>query len=248
MTDPQQHIAGPTGPVLETVADRAALTVRCADWIAGRLKAGLAAGEAAGLAVPGGRTPVPVFQALSAMDLDWARVHVTLTDERWVAPDHADSNEALVRRHLVTHRAGEAVFAGLKSDAETAPAGVPMIEDRLKAMSWPLDAVVLGMGADGHIASLFPHAEGLTRALDPHGAARVCAIRPDPLPANAPYDRISLTLAALLDARAILLIVTGEDKRAVLDAAQRPGADPLALPVAAILTQTQVPVTIAWAP
>lgn len=187
----------------------------------------------------GGRSPVAFLQALGAVALEWARVWVTLADERWVEAHSPDSNEALVRAHLLTGPARAARWVGLKNAAPTPARGRAAAEQALAAVPRPFDAVVLGMGPDGHTASLFPHMPGLAAALDPDGTALLTpAIAP-----SAPRARLSFTLAGLLRARHIHLPVQGTAKQAVFEQA-RAGADPLRFPIAAILHQTRVPVTV----
>ena len=221
--------------------DAGASAAALAQHVAKRLGEDLAAGAGAVLVVSGGRTPVPFFQALAVQPLDWARVIVTLADERWVPPDHPDSNEALVRRNLLSGRAAAArlvpLFTADASPAAAAEALAPVLE----ALPRPFSQVVLGMGEDGHIASLFPDALELARGLAT--AAPVLAVHPG----AAPHPRLSLSLSALLGARDIALLLAGEDKRAVLVRAL--GDGPVeALPVRAILRQTGAPVSVFWAP
>ncbi len=234
--------------------DFASFTSRAAmvAWAAGRaeaaLREALATRGRASLVVPGGRTPVPAFEALSHATLAWDKVSVTLTDERWTEPGGPDANETLVRDHLMDDHAASLSFVPLRQQGATPAEALPAVEAALAAMPRPFDLVWLGMGTDGHIASLFPHADGVAAALDLDASALACAITPDPLPENAPYPRLSLTRRALLDARAILLMVTGEDKRAMLTRAQDGQEDMVSLPVRAVLDDVTIPVTICWAP
>ena len=202
---------------------------------------------AAGLVLSGGGTPVAVYERLAGMDLPWAAVSVTLADERWVDTDHASSNEGLLRRTLLRGPAAAARLIGLKTNAETAAGGEAAVNRRLAGFPWPADIVVLGMGGDGHTASLFPHAAALARALSPARGVRAVALTPDPLPAEAPFERMTLTLPALLDAERILLLLGGGEKRAVYEAALA-GDDIRDKPVRAILEQSAVPVEVHWAP
>jgi len=188
----------------------------------------------AGLAVSGGRTPEHIFPALSRKPLAWDRVSITLADERWVDVDHPDSNEGLARRLLMQGPAAQARFIGLKTASETPFDGEAGVEANLAALDWPLDAVYLGMGEDGHIASLFPAATDWRDA--PGRALAVGA-------AGSRHPRMTLTPGALLDSRHIFLAITGPEKRAAFEAALRPG--PLVqYPVRLVLHQTDVPVTV----
>jgi len=187
-----------------------------ADFIAGML-----AGEKPrAIAVPGGSTPVPILAELAAReDVAWGLIAVWLTDDRIVQHDHPASNFGLVERSL----------------ARTGAALVPLEQG---ATPPPFDLVWLGMGADGHIASLFPNADPGSDA--PLGVQR---LTPDPLPPEAPFDRLTLTIPALVRARHIMLVLKGNDKKAVLDAAIAGSND---LPIARLLRAAQVPVTIFW--
>lgn len=220
-------------------ADTAAAAL--AQHVAARLKADLAQQEQAVLVVSGGRSPVPFFHALAAQPLDWARVLVTLADERWVPPDHPDSNEALVRRHLLSGRAAAARLVPLWSEAATPEAGAQALAPALAALPRPFSQVVLGMGEDGHVASLFPDAPELQDGL--RTAAPALAVHPG----RAPHPRLSLSLSALLQTRDLALLVSGEAKARLL--AEALGSGPVTeLPVRALLRQTAVPVSVFWAP
>ena len=226
---------------LREQVDQATLTAALAQHVARRLKADLAQQEQAVLVVSGGRSPVPLFQALSVQPLDWSRVAVTLADERWVAPDHADSNEVLVRKHLLKGRTATAQLVPLWTGDATPEAAVPAVSKTFAALPSPFSEVLLGMGEDGHIASLFPGAAELAEGLST--TAPVLAVHPP----HAPHARLSLSLHALLQSRDIVLMISGPEKRAILERAL--GEGPVEeLPVRAILRQTAVPVSIFWAP
>ena len=186
-----------------------------ADWLEGRLKAALSRGPAA-IAVPGGSTPFPILAELASRDLGWSNLSVWPTDDRIVPPDHPASNIGRI-------------------EALLAPAGahcLPLAE----SLAPPHFALVwLGMGADGHVASLFPSAD--PKAEDDGFVRR---LTPDPLPPEAPYDRLSLTLPALLDCDEILFVIRGEEKRHLFEQAARGEND---LPVARLLAAAHQPVT-----
>lgn len=213
----------------------AAMAGALAAAVADALRSGLVGRGCAALAVSGGRSPVPFLEALSAETLDWSRVTVTLVDERWVVPASADSNEALVRRHLLRGRAVAASLVPLKTPAQTPEAGVAAALALRGALPRPFDAVVLGMGEDGHTASLFPDAAGLPAALDMAGEAELACIHPP----VAPHARITLTLAGLLATRRLFVQAGGAKKREVLQRAAIQG-NPLRLPIAAVLLQRKV--------
>jgi 6-phosphogluconolactonase len=198
----------------------------------------------ASLGGAGGRTPAPLLRMLRDADLDWAKVAVTLTDERWVPEDHAASNAALLRTELLAGRAGVARFVPLyDASAASAAAAAGAVWNTVAAMPRPFDAVVLGMGEDGHFASLFPGNPGLAAALDPQADPGCVAMR---APVE-PMERISLNLAALLQTRRLFLLVTGEVKRELLLTAARrePHAN---WPVATLLAQRHPSPEVFWAP
>ena len=214
--------------------DAELMMMRLADVLASQIKQALLTQDRASLAVPGGTTPGPIFDTLCAVDLDWSRVDVLLTDERWVPETSDRSNTALLRRRLLVNRAAAAQLIPLYADA-------PAPEDRLAdltaglAAALPLSVVLLGMGADMHTASLFPGADQLELALT--GDAPLVAMRAP----GAPEPRITLSAAVLNAAMARHIVIVGAEKRAALDQAQ--GLDPQDAPVAAVLKDT----TVHWA-
>jgi 6-phosphogluconolactonase len=216
-------------------ADRDMLAIDLANVLAGELKQALLHHDTVSLAVPGGTTPGPVFDVLCAADLDWERVHVLPTDERWVDPGHDRSNARLIVQRLLTHRAAAARFLPLYAPAPRPEDVLPEIEAML-APELPLSVLLLGMGADGHVASLFPDAPGLEAALTPD-APTLVVLRP----AGQPEARISLTARVLDGALAKHLVILGADKRSALERALF--LDPEEAPVVAILDQT----TVHWA-
>ena len=188
----------------------------------------------ASLAVSGGRSPAHLFPALAHRPLLWDRVTLTLIDERWVDVDDGDSNEGLARRLLMQGPAAKARFVGMKTDHPDPASGHTQVETALATLDWPLDAIFLGMGEDGHIASLFP---GSGDWIDAPG--RALAVAAD----SGRQARMSLTPGAVLDCRQIFLVITGPEKRATFEAAMQPG--PLSeLPVRLVLEQDRVPLTV----
>jgi 6-phosphogluconolactonase len=217
--------------MLEIFPTSAAMADTAAQAVAAQLSQGLKAQGRAALVATGGRSPGPVYDRLRDAKLDWARVVVTLSDERQVDVDSPNANVRLLRERLLVGEAAQAHYLPLTDYAEPA----------LKALT-PFDAVLLGMGEDGHIASLIPGSPVMAQAMDPNGKAMV-AESPEGF-GSPPIARITLTLAALLQSRAIFLLIAGDAKRQVV-------ADALAgsdLPVRAILTQDRVPVRVFWTP
>ena len=214
--------------------------------IAEALRAAIAARGQASLAVSGGKSPIPMFEALREQDLDWSKVSIVLVDERIVPRDHTASNTALVARHLLQGKAAAARFLLFFRElaplfnAEVLDALVEDATGRIADLPWPLDVAVLGMGEDAHTASLFPGAPGYARAIATD--ERLAWVVPEQAPVPAPHARISFTLGALLASRELLLSIAGESKLAVYRrAAER--ADE-ALPISLVLNQTQTPVSV----
>ncbi len=213
------------------------------EQIQGALDSGLSARGAASLVLAGGRTPVPLFHALRQARLDWRRIGVTLTDERWVPDTHPASNAALVREELLTGPAAAARFLPLFDGSDSAAGAVASVWRSLEPLSRPFDAVALGMGEDGHFASLFPGNQALEEALDV-GAPPGCVAMRAP---TEPRERISLNLAALLQARRVFLFVTGAAKLRLVTEAAQPGAG-RDHPVSALLASHAPQAEVYWAP
>src|SRR6202521_884649 len=186
-------------------ADIETLSRELATLVAGNLTAAIGARGLASLVVSGGRSPVRLFEILRTQPLDWGRVCIALADERWVAPDDAASNERLVRDVLLKDHAASARFLGLKNGAPTPDLGAVSAWETFARVPRPFDAVILGMGDDGHTASLFPGSPNLPRALNPAAVAGCVGMR-SPV---APHPRLSLNLSALLDSRRIVVLITG---------------------------------------
>ncbi len=230
-------------PAIKTFPDRARLAAALARRIADLLAEAVQRDGRAGLAVSGGSTPGALFDRLSQLDLPWDRVTVTLVDERWVDPADPDANEHLVRTRLLRNRAAAAAFVGLKTPADRAADGEDECGRRLAQVPRPFAAVVLGMGRDGHTASLFPGAAQLPAAVDPDSNRTCVAVTPP----DAPHDRMTLTLPVILDAERIFLHITGEDKRRVLQKALQEGPAG-EMPIRFILRRQTPPLEVFWAP
>ena len=218
------------------------LAEQLAQTIADQLRHSIKHRGSASLAVSGGSTPKAFFECLSRQDVAWQYVWVTLVDERWVDTEHADSNERLVRQTLLQNRASDAHFVGLKTDSPCVGEGAQVAGERLKGLAMPFDAVVLGMGLDGHTASFFAGAPTLDKALNPPVGVRCIEIQPP----TAQHDRLTLVLPALLNTKVLIIHIVGQEKWDVLQSAMLPG-DVEQLPVRAVLNQQQAPVTIYYA-
>jgi len=224
--------------MIETFPSRDAL----ADATADALTEILTAPGVGPLVCAGGSTPGPVYDRLATRDLPWDRLAVTLTDERWVDPTSDESNEKLIRQRLLTGSAARATFLPLKGDGASPEADAAAANTRLRDVP-PWSAVLLGMGADGHVASLFPGSSALAAGLDFDAPDLVIAVDQAGLEPFVP--RITLTARALVRAGVIIFLVSGEEKRTVIDRiATDPGYAP---PAAAFLRQTRCPVRVMWA-
>jgi 6-phosphogluconolactonase len=200
----------------ETVIIPGADDAAIADWLCGRLAKALGASETVAIAVPGGSTPFPILKLLVQKDFDWARLEVWPGDDRLVPESDEASNVGRIR----------AIFepTGAKIVALAESAAPPHF-----TLAW------LGMGNDGHIASLFPNTD--PRGDDPLPVRR---LRPDPLPPEAPFERVSLTIPALINSDELVFVIRGPEKRALFEEAMRGGND---LPVARLLKAASLHVT-----
>lgn len=186
----------------------------------------------ASLAVSGGSTPVQLFKRLAKADLDWSSVDICLVDERWVDGEDPASNAHLVQKYLLQNKACEAKFTGMKNEASTASAGQDECGRQLEGVHHPYDALILGMGDDGHTASLFPKALKLREAVTLDSGLRCISIAP----LTAPHERMTLTLPEILSAQQIFLHIVGQNKKDVLEQACLDGP-PEEMPIRFILEQ-----------
>ena len=189
------------------------------------------------LAVSGGKTPRKVFKYLRKQRLNWNHVILTLTDERWIPNDHPESNEQLVRSYLLKYLSQETTFIPLYGGHGSLEADVKSCESRLKNLPLPFDAIYLGMGTDGHFASLFPGYEALNVS-----DSRCVAIAGT----NSRLARISLTASTILNARKIYLLFEGEEKYSVYQRAKTPGSFN-EIPLRLILSEDNISIEVYYA-
>ena len=232
-----------TLPARRNFADKAELAAALAASVAEHLREGIAARGFGAIAVSGGSTPARFFARLGKdKTVEWDKVFVTLVDERWVPETSERSNAGLVNEKMLQGPAAVARFVPLYCDApEPDAAALARVAEQLAVLPRPFDAVVLGMGNDGHTASFFPGGDNLALALGSEGP--VVALRAE----GAGEPRVTLTLPRLLDTKALYLHIEGEAKVAVLDQALEDGpVDDM--PVRAVLRQEKVPLTVFWCP
>ena len=232
--------------VMREFSDVDAMSGALAERVQSALVRGLATRDTAALAVSGGSTPRRYFPRIAACELDWSRVGITLVDDRWVDPGNPASNERLVREYLLQNHAVRAKFIPLHNAAPTPYAGSAASNAALATLAHPYDLVVMGMGDDGHIASLFPGSPELGAGLDLGTTVRCIGVMP-PAYASPALPRISMTLRELLDARTVVLVLQGASKHAALTQALAHG-DPLRAPVCALAAHADSRLEIFWAP
>lgn len=197
---------------------------------------------AAVIALAGGRTPAPVYAKLVAAKLDWKRVTIVPTDDRIVPLGDPLSNVTGLGKAFLPK--GARVIPLISDKAEDYKAAGRAADARLQDLHWPLDLVLLGMGADGHTASIFPGPD-YDEALTGPRERRALGVMPDPLPPEAPVPRVTLSAAAIATAKSLMIAITGAEKRKVLEraAAQGPSSS---FPIGRVLADTELPVDIHW--
>ncbi len=204
---------------------------------------GLANRGRATIGLSGGRTPAHVLPYLFTANRDWRRVTITFSDDRWVSQDSIDSTEGMVRRLVEATPAAAASIVGLVTGHATPAEGIHAVARVIDDLSWPLDAIYLGMGTDGHIASLFPRVDWRPVS------GRVLAVSPPEAGASdaGALHRITLNPEALLDCRQLLLMFSGTEKAAIYARALLPGSLQ-ELPLRVILHQDKVPISVFQSP
>ncbi|AOS95530.1 6-phosphogluconolactonase [Microbulbifer aggregans] len=228
--------------------DRERLVQALANDCASKLQQGIKEQGQASFLVSGGSTPEPVYRELSKRPLPWSDITVALVDERWVDKTESGSNHAFIEKSLLQNAAAEAPFLGMKTPHASAAEGEADCERAYSELPRPFDVCILGMGSDGHTASLFPHAEGLEQALNTNGSQLCKAINAKQSEVTGSHtERMTLTLAAILQSRDIKLLITGEEKLKVYREALL-GSDELEMPIRSILKQGHKAVTVYWAP
>ena len=195
------------------------------------------------VAFPGGSTPLPVYERLAAKSLPWKRVTIIPGDDRLVPVDSELSNIRAIAQAMIS--TGARIYPIAAENDDYVMAG-HAADARLKSLKWPPDLVWLGMGTDGHTASLFPGPD-LDAAMDAPKAKLAIGVKPDPMPPEAPVERVTLTRAAILQARAITISITGQEKRDILEAGLKDGQSSK-LPIVRVLAESEFPIDIHWAP
>ena len=222
---------------------RAELQRAASDWCIGVLQQELAKQDAVSILLSGGSTPLPVYEKLAEAALPWPRIHIAQVDERWVEPDHELSNERVIREAFAVQPSALQNFAGMKRSSQSAAIAVDDCNRRYAALPPPA-LCIMGMGPDGHTASLFPAAAGLTSGLTAHTPC--AAIEARHSAATGPCtERMTMTLWALLKSPHIGLLITGEEKWKLYQTART--HEDRSLPVSLLLKRA-TSIDVFWSP
>ncbi len=227
---------------LNTFNERHQLDTQLANTVADLLTQAIKAKGKASIAVSGGSTPKGFFHALSNKSLAWDKITITLADERWVALDDEASNTRLVFENLLQNKAINAKFFHLKQGDDLNEENLHSLDVAANSVILPFDVLILGMGEDGHTASLFPCSEQIAQALalnNPNALMKV-------VPKTAPHERITFTLACLLKSKSIFLHLAGASKKRVLEVALN-GTDEKVMPIRAFLQHSHINTHVFWA-
>ncbi|NQZ21971.1 MAG: 6-phosphogluconolactonase [Colwellia sp.] len=227
---------------LNNFAQRADLDNALASKVADLLSVAISQNGSASIAVSGGSTPKGFFTALSNKDIDWQNVTITLADERWVEFDSKDSNTRLVHENLLQNNASAATFFHLRKESEFNQATLAKLNSDAKESLLPLDVLILGMGEDGHTASLFPCSEQISVALDINNSDALMKV----VPQTAPHERITFTYAHLAASKNIILHLCGEGKKVVLEKALA-SDNQQEMPIRAFLQNPDINTQVYWA-
>ncbi len=211
------------------------------------LNRGIEQNGTAGIVVPGGTTPAPIFEKLSQTLLPWENVLIAPSDERWIPTEHKQSNQHLIENHLLINHAANAQLVPLKNSAKSAILGEKIAEEAIAQFKYPFDVVLVGMGNDGHFASLFPDCPQISQALDESQSKKCIAINANGSAVAGEFtERISMTLSTLLNSQLIIVLITGQQKLNVIRQASKENNSENC-PVSALIKQQKTPVEIFWA-
>jgi 6-phosphogluconolactonase len=221
--------------------NREELEERLCDCIVDALQSDIEGRGAASLLVSGGSTPKNLFAKLSQTNLNWSKVVVSLVDERFLPDDHKDQNGNLVKESLLINNAAAATFVSLVQNAKDELSNLDLCRGNLERIPTPFSVVVLGMGTDGHTASLFPGSPQLNEGMD---LTNDCVLISS-VPTNASYQRITFTRKALLNTKNLILHCYGEDKEKILNEAKS-SKDWTKYPISGFIHQDQIELKIFW--
>ncbi len=233
----------PDTPPVESFPTVAAWAEAIAARLGETLSAAVAAKGAALFAGPGGSTPAPVYRHLAAMDLDWSRIAVTLVDERYVPETSPESNARLIRDTLLRDKAASARFIPLYTPQVTVDRAAAVAAHALAEAGGRFDAVLLGMGEDGHICSMFPESPTLKTLLTPTLRPTVLGVPPGRDGLAPVQERLSVNLPYLMSGGRVILGLKGQAKRRVFE--EQVGGDPKTQPIAALIAN-DVPLEVLW--